>query len=145
MKRSCVPSKRPLSIPSVTSGLWRVPLPPSPSLPLIGTWISALLLCRWAPSGGGRAALWTSAPPTQEIDTVGLSVVCRVHINRCHTSCHPVTLIQDFHTSVLQQLCSSPSVSTIMALVGSNDLKLQLSERLKVGCTSLIDRGSTHK
>lgn len=66
-------------------------------------------------------------------------MVRHVHISGCHTSCHPGALVKDINTSALQQLCQRPSVSTVMVDVGSNDLKQQMSEKLKVDFVSLID------
>lgn len=78
----------------------------------------------------------TDCPPML---VVGSSMVRHVQINRCRTSCHPGNLVKDVNTAVIQLLHHHPSVSTVMVHVGTNDLKMQQSEKLKEHFVCLMD------
>ncbi|CAJ1069767.1 uncharacterized protein LOC121645396 isoform X1 [Xyrichtys novacula] len=83
-----------------------------------------------------------AAEVTESADPVlviGSSMVRHVCVDKCRTSCHPGALVSDVRTSVLRLLRHCPSVSTVVIHAGSNDLKLEQSEKLKVDFISLID------
>lgn len=93
--------------------------------------------------GGHPATKGTEVPERNEsadpVLVVGSSMVRHVRINKCRTSCHPGALVIDVRTSALRHLRHSPSISTVVINACSNDLKLELSEKLKVDFISLID------
>ncbi|XP_077388979.1 DNA dC-_dU-editing enzyme APOBEC-3G-like [Festucalex cinctus] len=69
---------------------------------------------------------------------VGTSVIQHVKICRCSTSCHPWALVEDVTEVIPQLLARHPSVSAVVAHVGTWDHKKQQSEMLKKDYISLI-------
>ncbi len=100
-----------------------------------------------ARSSGKRASPRTVEKPKQAVldnnrPTVlvmGTSMVRHVRISKCLTSCHPGALVNDINSSAQRLLRHHPSVSTVVVEAGTNDLRLQQSEKLKDDFLSLID------
>ena len=69
---------------------------------------------------------------------LGTSMVRHVRVTNAFTSCHPGAQVLDIKDSAPNLLSLYPSVSTVVLHAGTNDLKLEQSEKLKLDFISLI-------
>ena len=69
---------------------------------------------------------------------LGTSMVRHVRVRNAVTSCHPGAQVLDIKESAPNLLSLHPSVSTVVLHAGTNDLKLEQSEKLKLDFISLI-------
>ena len=78
----------------------------------------------------------SSTPPV--VVLVGSSMVRHVTLPRSETWCLPGARVEDVQTRVPEVVEQHPTASAIVVHVGSNDIRLQQSEKLKSDFTSLI-------
>lgn len=93
---------------------------------------------RAAPSERVRTRTAATARSGPSVLVLGSSMVRHVRVRSGHTSCHPGALTLDIRDSAPDIIHNHPSASTVVIHVGTNDLKLQQSEKLKLDFISLI-------
>ena len=90
--------------------------------------------------GGSASAPGTASLLDQDpsVLVLGTSMVRHVRVTKAVTSCHPGAHVLDIRNSAPNLLSLHPSVSKVVLHAGTNDLKLEQSEKLKQDFISLI-------
>ena len=106
--------------------------PPAASQPVNDAWARpSRTIVREKPRGGPPAAL----PSTL---VVGLSMVRHVSLDATETLCYPGACVTDITSSIAPAMCEFPTASTAVVHVGSNDIRLQQSQKLVDDFETLI-------